>query len=603
MSIRAIAVRLIQNGRILLRSYKPHQNYSEVAEGVKLNIFPKGVAIESSPNPGSRASAIRNVGYQVHLHARRLFVDNVLKRVTNSLAADLRRKAAKRLLYGDSAPFFALVGVSLASGTGILTKDDQLEGICWEIREAVSKLQWDAVETDFGVEGISENEVVGLSSLILGPAIAKGCSAVVYAARKKPIVLSEVKDDDKRTTENFARDQTDSKTEETYPLAVKMMFNYDAESNATCILRAMYRETVPARSHFTNEELSSWEQSLADRMRSLPPHPNIVEMYCVFADRIPYLPESLSLYPDALPARINPQGYGRNMSLFLLMKRYDCSLKEYIQERQPSVRVAACLLAQLLEGVAHMNRHGIAHRDLKSDNILLDLSEGDSVCPLLVVTDFGCCLADRVHGLQLPYHSPDTDKGGNTALMAPEVASAQAGPFTSINYSKSDPWAVGAIAYELFGQTNPFYSSTRDKQPPLRNLTYSEDDLPQLPEPVPPLLANVVIGLLHRNPAKRLSAEMAATVCQLFLWAPSAWLRKEAPDMPSSNEILQWLLCLTTKVLCEGRRLPTSPTVLDTSTLSGRRSLPEYQLISSFLGRVKLRQIKDALSWIHSFNT
>jgi serine/threonine protein kinase len=60
-------------------------------------------------------------------------------------------------------------------------------------------------------------------------------------------------------------------------------------------------------------------------------------------------------------------------------------------------------------------------RDLKSDNILLDLSEGDDTCPLLAVTDFGCCLADKVHGLSLPYHSPDTDKGGNATLMAPEV--------------------------------------------------------------------------------------------------------------------------------------------------------------------------------------
>lgn len=38
------------------------------------------------------------------------------------------------MLFGDSGPFFALVGVSLASGTGILTKDDELEGICLEIR-------------------------------------------------------------------------------------------------------------------------------------------------------------------------------------------------------------------------------------------------------------------------------------------------------------------------------------------------------------------------------------------------------------------------------------------------------------------------------------
>jgi hypothetical protein len=45
-----------------------------------------------------------------------------------------------------------------------------------------------------------------------------------------------------------------------FPMAVKMMFNYDAESNATSILRAMYRETVPAKYHFTNEELSPWEK-------------------------------------------------------------------------------------------------------------------------------------------------------------------------------------------------------------------------------------------------------------------------------------------------------------------------------------------------------
>lgn len=38
------------------------------------------------------------------------------------------------MLFGDSGPFLAFVGVSLASGTGILTKDEELEGICLEIR-------------------------------------------------------------------------------------------------------------------------------------------------------------------------------------------------------------------------------------------------------------------------------------------------------------------------------------------------------------------------------------------------------------------------------------------------------------------------------------
>lgn len=39
-----------------------------------------------------------------------------------------------RFLFGDSAPLFALIGVCLASGSGIITKDDELEGVCWEIR-------------------------------------------------------------------------------------------------------------------------------------------------------------------------------------------------------------------------------------------------------------------------------------------------------------------------------------------------------------------------------------------------------------------------------------------------------------------------------------
>lgn len=55
--------------------------------------------------------------------------------------------------------------------------------------------------------------------------------------------------------------------------------------------------------------------------RHLPPHPNIVAMFNVFADYIPELAGAKGLYPAALPRRIYSEGEGRNMSLFLLMKR------------------------------------------------------------------------------------------------------------------------------------------------------------------------------------------------------------------------------------------------------------------------------------------
>lgn len=45
-----------------------------------------------------------------------------------------------------------------------------------------------------------------------------------------------------------------------YPLALKMMFNYDIQSNAMAILKAMYRETIPARNKPANEEVDGWEK-------------------------------------------------------------------------------------------------------------------------------------------------------------------------------------------------------------------------------------------------------------------------------------------------------------------------------------------------------
>lgn len=58
------------------------------------------------------------------------------------------------------------------------------------------------------------------------------------------------------------------------------------------------------------------------------------------------------------------------------------------------------------------------YRDLKSDNILL---EDDGQCPHLVVADFGCSFIGGSLGLRLWYPSDEINKGGNVALMAPEV--------------------------------------------------------------------------------------------------------------------------------------------------------------------------------------
>ncbi|XP_018567039.1 serine/threonine-protein kinase PINK1, mitochondrial [Anoplophora glabripennis] len=609
MSIRALGTRLFKHGTSVIRHIrKRNLNTTIIADKINVaqQVAPQPQALKNNLAP--RGFGLRTVGVQIGLQARKILIDNVLNRVTNSLAADLRKRAARRILYGDSGPFFALVGVSLASGTGLLTKEDELEGVCWEIREAISKIKWHYHDVDID-ESRFENTPITLNDLSFGKPIAKGSNAVVYATRIQT-PDEQHKASAEMTNTKIQPEPTDDITR--FPLALKMMFNYDIQSSAMAILKAMYRETVPARLYYSNVGISDWEIELSQRNRHLPPHPNVIAIFSVFTDYVPELEDCRGLYPAALPRRIYSEGEGRNMSLFLLMKRYNTNLKDYVTSSVLSKRTSILLFAQLLEGVAHLTAHDIAHRDLKSDNLLLDTSEVDT--PILVISDFGCCLADKQNGLMLPYTSYDVDKGGNTALMAPEILGQQPGTFSVLNYSKSDLWAAGAIAYEIFGCVNPFYGDKNQEK--LRSINYKEDELPELPDHVPTIINILVKNCLKRNPSKRLHPEIAANVCQLFLWAPSTWLKPGNIKLPTSAEILQWLLSLTTKILCEGRInnktfsqssdniIPGAETGKAEGTVQkvGRRTYPEYLLISSFLCRAKLSNIRAALSWIQSIS-
>lgn len=702
MSFRLLTTRLVKHGRFLVQNYFKRDIHINILDNGRNRGIPAEVLKSSQQQQQLRTSNsfLRNLG------RRLLNIDNVLNRVTNPYSAELRSRTKRSMFDGNAAPFFSLIGVSLASGDGMLTKNDEIEAVCWEIRNAVSRFQAKASEQE--IEKRLDEEL-GLDKLDVGPPLAKGCSAVVYAAALKeestqpegagsksstteeqfdfvaeteqllspshnvdrymhssfggsvdninvrfngptrfdPRVdaplqrnlreiaidglqqrarsiesLTETKPEKKNKKEgrvrfdsgSFVRQRsrllsdaieeyvdtqtTDSDVAtalhqcnveasiEQYPLALKMMFNYDIQSNAMAILKAMYKETVPAKRR-NYAEMDAWEKALMERTAFLPPHPSIVEMYGVFCDQVPDLHMSTSLYPMALPPRLNPQGYGRNMSLFLVMKRYNCSLHDYITQAGNAIpmRTRILLFAQLLEAVSHMNRYGVAHRDLKSDNILIEIRP--EMPPSLVLSDFGCCIADKNNGLKIPYTSGEIDKGGNTALMAPEIINKQPGAFSVLNYTKSDLWACGAIAYEIFGSRNPFYGIKTDPTV-LKNVDYQDRDLPPLDENVPLLVRQLVQNMLCRNPNERLSADVAANVMQLYLWAPSSWLK--ANFNPSSSEILQWLLSLTTKILCEGRLQPAG----------GRRTYTEYLLISSFLLRAGIQRIRRALDWVHT---
>ena len=80
---------------------------------------------------------------------RNIFQSAFFKRANTSVrAAIYRRKTVKDLLGGNATPFLALVGVTLASGPGIVTKQDELDFVCREIQRSAKKTLFSEDEND-----------------------------------------------------------------------------------------------------------------------------------------------------------------------------------------------------------------------------------------------------------------------------------------------------------------------------------------------------------------------------------------------------------------------------------------------------------------------
>ncbi|CAM2104410.1 unnamed protein product [Caretta caretta] len=468
-----------------------------------------------------------------------------LRESVSGLAGRLRRQLLLRGPRGAR-------GLSLAFGLGLVLLEQGLE----EQRQAASACRH--IQTIF----IRKNKPLKdplstfrwqgfkLEEYLIGQPIGKGCSAAVYEAAI-PLSSNYQRSEDSKPLEGKSPDAqwdhgsvihpAETKPIQTnqqraaFPLAIKMMWNISAGSSSEAILSTMRQELVPASGSALSGEygaVACHRRPVFGKKR-LEPHPNIIQVIRAFTSSVPLLPGAYVDYPDVLPLSLNPRGIGHSRTLFLVMKNYPCTLRQYLSERNSDAHLSTLMILQLLEGVDHLVRHGIAHRDLKSDNILVEFDSAG--CPWLVITDFGCCLADENIGLSLPFTSWYVDRGGNGCLMAPEVVTAIPGPGVLIDYSKADAWAVGAIAYEILGLCNPFYGQGRYS---LESRSYQEDQLPALPDTVPFDVKQVVKMLLQQDPNKRLSARVAANVLHLSLWGENILV----PKRLKLDKMIGWLL-------------------------------------------------------------
>lgn len=517
--------------------------------------------------------SVRTVQPQAFLPARYRYYRTSLK----GLAAQLQ-SAGFRSRFGGGSPRNR--AVFLAFGVGAVLIENQLDDdrhcavTCQEIQAVFQKKRFPSPLKPF-TSGYK------LEDYIIGGQIGKGSNAAVYEAAA-PFAPPT----DSKTSQAQLRDDDDEGTTtrplsccslRNFPLAIKMMWNFGVGSSSEAIIKSMSQELVPAGpvALRPEKEQLTLQGNFGVLPKRLSVHPNVITVHRAFTADVPLLPGAKEEYPDVLPARLNPAGLGNNRTLFLVMKNYPGTLREFLKESTPGKWHSSLMVLQLLEAVDHLCRQGVAHRDLKSDNVLLEFDSGG--CPRLVISDFGCCLTQSDCSLQLPFNSMWVSRGGNASLMAPEVAAAVPGCGVVIDYSKADAWAVGAISYEIFGQSNPFYRAVG-----LESRTYQEKQLPRLPSTVPGDMQLVIQLLLRRNPNKRPSARVAANMLHLNLWGRKA-LANQASD--GMRELVDWLLCQSAVVLLKGCRGPSGNTV-------------EAELQRSFLSNLDLEDLRTAVGFL-----
>lgn len=113
-------------------------------------------------------------------------------------------------------------------------------------------------------------------------------------------------------------------------------------------------------------------------------------------------------------------------------------LRLYGKFEEPLIKF---LTSQVLEGLSYLHSRGILHRDMKADNILLDL---DGVCK---ISDFGISKKSN----DIYANDAAMSMQGTIFWMAPEVVDSREG------YSaKVDIWSLGCVVLEMFAGRRPW---------------------------------------------------------------------------------------------------------------------------------------------------
>jgi eukaryotic-like serine/threonine-protein kinase len=165
------------------------------------------------------------------------------------------------------------------------------------------------------------------------------------------------------------------------------------------------------------------------------------------------------------------------------------SLKEVIDQGLTPEQSAA-LIRQVLEAAGFAHRHGVVHRDLKPQNVIVD-DEGKAT-----VTDFGIARAGA---------SEITQAGsvmGTPHYLSPEQAQGQA--VTAV----SDLYSIGVMLYEALTGRVPFEADSAVAIA-MKQVSHTPQRPSSIAPAVSPALDAVVMRALEKDPGQRFQSAEA----------------------------------------------------------------------------------------------
>ena len=159
------------------------------------------------------------------------------------------------------------------------------------------------------------------------------------------------------------------------------------------------------------------------------------------------------------------------------------------REGEQPVGEAVRILRDIVDALAYAHAHGVVHRDIKPDNVLVSGRHA-------LVTDFGVAKALSSAATESTLTSVGVALG-TPAYMAPEQAAADPG----VDH-RADIYALGALAYELLTGAPPF-SGMSAQQILAAHVTQTPAPIARRRATVPPELAALVMRCLEKRPADR----------------------------------------------------------------------------------------------------